>query len=72
MRVLTLLIERRGELVMREELREQLWPADTFVDLKELAKSGYTEADLIAKIHVGWVRTMPPSSGWRRPWPTAR
>jgi DNA-binding winged helix-turn-helix (wHTH) protein/Tol biopolymer transport system component len=30
--VLTLLLQRRGELVTREELRRQLWPADTFVD----------------------------------------
>lgn len=26
------LLERRGELVSREELRQRLWPADTFVD----------------------------------------
>jgi DNA-binding winged helix-turn-helix (wHTH) protein len=30
--VLTLLLEHPGELVSREELREKLWPADTFVD----------------------------------------
>lgn len=30
--VLTLLIERPGELVSREELRKRLWPNDTFVD----------------------------------------
>jgi TolB-like protein/DNA-binding winged helix-turn-helix (wHTH) protein/Tfp pilus assembly protein PilF len=30
--VLTLLLERPGEVVTREELRRQLWPADTFVD----------------------------------------
>src|SRR5712692_4696361 len=30
--VLALLLERRGELITREELREKLWPADTFVD----------------------------------------
>jgi len=30
--VLTLLLERPGQLVSREELREKLWPADTFVD----------------------------------------
>jgi TolB-like protein/DNA-binding winged helix-turn-helix (wHTH) protein/Tfp pilus assembly protein PilF len=30
--VLTLLIERPGELVSREELRKKLWPNDTFVD----------------------------------------
>ena len=31
-RVLSLLLKRPGQVVTREELREQLWPADTFVD----------------------------------------
>ncbi len=31
-RVLSLLLERVGEVVTREQLREELWPADTFVD----------------------------------------
>src|SRR5262245_9544537 len=31
-RLLALLLERAGEVVTREELREKLWPADTFVD----------------------------------------
>jgi len=31
-RVLTLLLEHPGEVVSREELRNRLWPADTFVD----------------------------------------
>jgi TolB-like protein/DNA-binding winged helix-turn-helix (wHTH) protein/tetratricopeptide (TPR) repeat protein len=30
--VLTLLLEQAGELVTREELRQRVWPADTFVD----------------------------------------
>ena len=30
--ILDLLIARRGQLVTREELRQLLWPADTFVD----------------------------------------
>src|SRR5262250_3276137 len=30
--VLALLLEHPGELVTREELREKLWPVDTFVD----------------------------------------
>jgi len=30
--VLTVLIERAGNVVTREELRSRLWPADTFVD----------------------------------------
>ncbi len=32
LRVLQLLLARPGELVTREELRQRLWPADTFVD----------------------------------------
>lgn len=31
-RVLSFLLERAGDVVTREELREKLWPADTFVD----------------------------------------
>ena len=31
-RILLMLLERPKELVTREELRERLWPADTFVD----------------------------------------
>lgn len=30
--VLAMLLERRGEVVTREELQKRLWPADTFVD----------------------------------------
>jgi DNA-binding winged helix-turn-helix (wHTH) protein len=30
--VLAALLERPGELVTREELRNKLWPSDTFVD----------------------------------------
>ena len=30
--VLTLLLERPGEVITREELQKRLWPADTFVD----------------------------------------
>jgi TolB-like protein/DNA-binding winged helix-turn-helix (wHTH) protein len=30
--VLTLLIQRPGEIISRQELRQRLWPADTFVD----------------------------------------
>jgi len=31
-RLLALLLERAGEVVTREDLRDKLWPADTFVD----------------------------------------
>jgi len=32
LQILVLLLERAGEVVTREELRERLWPSDTFVD----------------------------------------
>jgi TolB-like protein/Flp pilus assembly protein TadD len=32
--ILTMLLERRGEVVTRDELRQRLWPADTFVDFE--------------------------------------
>ena len=32
LQILTLLLERPGQVVSREELRTRLWPADTFVD----------------------------------------
>lgn len=32
LQVLALLLERPGEIVSREDLRQKLWPADTFVD----------------------------------------
>jgi len=32
LQVLTLLLDKPGEIVSREDLRNRLWPADTFVD----------------------------------------
>ena len=34
LRILGALLERPGELVTREELRERLWPAETFVNFE--------------------------------------
>jgi DNA-binding winged helix-turn-helix (wHTH) protein len=34
MQVLLALLEKPGEIVTREELRERIWPADTFVDFE--------------------------------------
>lgn len=31
-RILEMLLERRGEVVLREELRQRLWPSETWVD----------------------------------------
>ena len=33
--VLRVLLERRGEIVTRDELKQTLWPADTFVDFDD-------------------------------------
>src|SRR3989441_6754776 len=33
--ILQVLLERSGEVVTREELRERIWPADTFVDFDQ-------------------------------------
>ena len=30
--ILLLLLERRGDVISRDDLRQHLWPADTFVD----------------------------------------
>src|ERR1700745_2909327 len=37
--VLTVLLHRPGEVVTREELRNQNWPADTFVDFDNSLKT---------------------------------
>src|SRR5207244_11600718 len=34
LRILTALLDRPGEVVTREDLRESLWPSDTFVDFE--------------------------------------
>jgi TolB-like protein/DNA-binding winged helix-turn-helix (wHTH) protein len=34
LQILAILLEKPGELVTREELRQRLWPADTFVDFE--------------------------------------
>jgi DNA-binding winged helix-turn-helix (wHTH) protein len=33
--ILTMLLERPGELITREELQKKLWPSDTFVDFEQ-------------------------------------
>jgi len=33
--VLTMLLEKPGDMITREELRQKLWPADTFVDFDD-------------------------------------
>jgi TolB-like protein/DNA-binding winged helix-turn-helix (wHTH) protein/Tfp pilus assembly protein PilF len=41
--VLALLLERPGELFTRDELREKLWPADTFVDFDHSLHTAITK-----------------------------
>src|SRR5436305_8463358 len=38
-RVLTILLERPGEVITRDELRNYLWPAETFVDFEHSVNS---------------------------------
>lgn len=38
--ILTILVERPGEWVTRDELRQRLWPADTFVDFDHCINTG--------------------------------
>ncbi|HEY3123655.1 MAG TPA: winged helix-turn-helix domain-containing protein [Thermoanaerobaculia bacterium] len=37
--ILRLLLERQGEVVTRQEMRDRLWPADTFVDFEHSLNS---------------------------------
>lgn len=41
--VLVMLLERAGNVVTREELRERLWPADTFVDFDHSLNTAVTK-----------------------------
>ena len=39
-RILVLLLEHPGEVVTREDMRQKLWPADTFVDFDRSVNTG--------------------------------
>src|SRR6266705_4814863 len=41
--ILTLLLERSGDIVTREELRQNLWPAHTFVDFDRSLNKAMTK-----------------------------
>jgi TolB-like protein/DNA-binding winged helix-turn-helix (wHTH) protein len=43
LQVLSLLLERRGELVTREEIQKKLWPTDTFVDFEHSLNTAITK-----------------------------
>jgi DNA-binding winged helix-turn-helix (wHTH) protein len=41
--VFAILLDRSGELVTREELRERVWPKDTFVDFDHALNTAITK-----------------------------
>src|SRR5437667_12839096 len=41
--ILTLLLERSGDIVTRDELRQKLWPAHTFVDFDRSLNKAMTK-----------------------------
>ena len=59
LKILLLLLSRPGDVVTREELRAQLWPADTFVDfehgLNAAASAASTPIPAAAAAHRGIV-----------------
>ena len=61
LQILTLLLERPGEVVSREELRTRLWPADTFVDFDHSLNAA------AAGFGTHW-ETVPRTRVLLRPW----
>jgi TolB-like protein/DNA-binding winged helix-turn-helix (wHTH) protein/Tfp pilus assembly protein PilF len=60
--VLALLLERPGEIVTREELRDRLWPGDTFVDFDHGLNNAVMrvrEVLLDSSEHPRYVETIP-------------
>ena len=62
LRVLSLLLERSGEVVTRDELRQNLWPADTFVDFDHGLNSA------VARLRQA-LRDSARSPASLKPWP---
>jgi Tol biopolymer transport system component/DNA-binding winged helix-turn-helix (wHTH) protein len=76
--ILVILLERRGELVTREDLQRKLWPADTFVDfdhslnsaIKKLREAIGDQAEnprFIETLHRRGYRFVAPVSGQQSP-----
>ena len=60
--VLAMLLERPGELVSREEIREKLWPGDTFIDFEQSVNTSIKrlrEALGDAAEHPRYIETLP-------------
>jgi TolB-like protein/DNA-binding winged helix-turn-helix (wHTH) protein len=62
LKILTTLVERAGDVVLREEFRQALWPADTFVDFDHglsAAVNKLREALCDSADHPRYVETIP-------------
>jgi DNA-binding winged helix-turn-helix (wHTH) protein len=62
LKILTTLVERAGDVVSREEFRQALWPADTFVDFDHglsAAVNKLREALCDSADHPRYVETIP-------------
>jgi len=62
LQILTVLLERPGELVTREELKKKLWPDDTFVDFDQSlnkAVNRLREALKDSAEHPRFIETLP-------------
>src|SRR5262249_55166797 len=60
--ILSLLLQRKGQLVTRDELHKQLWPTDTFVDFEHGLNSAIRrlrEALSDSQDNTRWVETVP-------------
>ena len=73
-RVLALLLERSGEVVSREDLRQEIWPHDTFVDFDHSLNTAINkirEALGDSASHPRFVETIP-RRGYRFVFPLPR
>ena len=62
MQVLLALLEKPGEVVLREELRQKIWPADTFVDFEHSLNTAIKKLRQALGDHAGkskFVETLP-------------
>ena len=60
--VCVLLLERAGELVTREELRQKVWPEDTFVDFEQALNTAIAKIRLALgdeAVNPRFVETLP-------------
>src|SRR5579863_3386185 len=61
-RVLQVLVERAGDAVTRDEFREMLWPAETFVDFEHGLNTSVKELRKILNDSAGeptYIQTLP-------------